>query len=51
MTKQIKLISGQENVLYFRLKVGYAEGVRKPRRKQVIKHESISNGVILRKAA
>jgi hypothetical protein len=49
--KQVKLVSGQENVLYFKLKVGYAKGAKRPKRVRAIKNESISNGVILRKSA
>jgi hypothetical protein len=51
MEKQTKLISGQENVLYFKLKTGYAEGARTPKKRKPVKKESMFNGVILRKAA
>lgn len=45
------LIPGKENVLYFKLKPGYATGSRTPKRRKAVKGESMFNGVILRKAA
>ena len=49
--KQIKLVAGNENILYFKLKSGYAQGSRLPKKRKPLKQESVFNGIILRKAA
>ena len=51
MTKVIKLPIGQKNIPYIKVKAGYADGAKQPKRRAAIKNESVFNGIILRKAA
>jgi hypothetical protein len=54
----MKLIAGKQNVLYFKLKVGYADGANKPKRVKRVKRAKAAqvfnpalNITILKKAA